>query len=267
MATSVTHLSVLKKLRGDVGEDNLGANTAKTLAAMDARYSFSSTRVALAALRKEYPDNKEYIEEMKKRGPKWKDMDESQEPTDAQKAKYVSWDNILEFRDLHYEDMTPMQRLLMALYTYIPPVRLDFTPMRIVSRKPKALEDGMNYYVRNKAPYFIFHSYKTHNHYGDKVVKIPKKLQAEIDLYVPATNTYLLQDDSGAPWQEARISQNVSRIFKQFHKLNTGVSMFRHSYATKFHAGQLPLAAIKKTASAMMHGPLQSMSYRFLSLE
>lgn len=267
MATSPAHLSILRKLRGDIGEEDLGGNAIKALAAMDTRYSFSSTRVALNALRKEYPDNKEFIAEMQKRSKKWKDMDESQQPTEAQIAKYVSWAGILEFRDQYHEEMTPLQRMLIALYTYIPPVRLDFTPMRIVSRKPVKMEDGMNYYVRSKVPYFIFHSYKTHGHYGDKVVKAPKKLQAEIDAYVPATNTYLLQDETGAPWQEARLSQNVSRIFKQFHNLNTGVSMFRHSYATKFHAGQLPLAVIKKTASAMMHGPLQSMTYRFLSLE
>jgi hypothetical protein len=163
--------------------------------------------------------------------------------------------------------MTPTQRLLMALYTYIAPVRLDFTPMKIVSRKPKVLEDGFNYYVRSKAPYFLFHAYKTAARYGDKVIKVPKKLKDEIDKAVPETNTYLLQDAEGKPWQEARLSQNVTRIFKQFHSMNTGVAMFRHSYATKFHAGQLPLAEIKKTASAMLHGPLQSMSYRFIALE
>lgn len=267
MATSITHVTILKKLRADAGEENLGSTPLKALAAMDARYSFSSTRVALSALRKEYPECKEFLEEIKKRGPQWKELDESQEPTEAQKKKFVSWDNILKFRDEYYDEMTPIQRLLMALYTYIPPVRLDFTPMKIVTRKPLKLEDGMNYYVRTKKPYFIFHSYKTHAHYGDKKVLVPAKLQKEIDAAVPVDHAYLLQDDAGAPWQETRLSQTVARIFKQFHSMNTGVGMFRHSYATKFHAGQLPLAAIKKTASSMMHGPLQSMSYRFLSLE
>jgi hypothetical protein len=75
MATSPAHLSILRKLRGDIGEEDLGGNAIKALAAMDTRYSFSSTRVALNALRKEYPDNKEFIAEMQKRSKKWKDMD------------------------------------------------------------------------------------------------------------------------------------------------------------------------------------------------
>ena len=85
MATSITHVTILKKLRADAGEENLGSTPLKALATMDARYSFSSTRVALSALRKEYPECKEFLEEIKKRGPQWKELDESQEPTEAQK--------------------------------------------------------------------------------------------------------------------------------------------------------------------------------------
>jgi len=267
MATQRSQVTTLKKLREDTGAQDLSEDTAKTLAAMDARYSFSSTRVALSALRKEYPDNKVFEKEIKARMDKWHQLDDSQEATQSQQDKYIRWESIMEFRKLHDEDLTPTQRFLLALYTDIPPVRLDFTPMKVVSRKPATMEDGMNYYVRSKAPYFIFHAYKTAVKYGDKVVKVPKKLKAAIDAYVPETNTYLLQDEEGKPWQEARLSQNVTRIFKQFHGLNTGVAMLRHAYATKYHKGQRPLADLKKTASSMMHGPLQSMSYRFIGLE
>jgi len=266
MATSVTHLTVLKKLKGDTGLEDLSSDVEKTIAAMDARYSFSSTRVALTALRKEYPVSKRFIDEIKERGPKWKDLDQSQEATQKQEDKFVSWDNILKFRDEYYDEMSPVQRLLMALYTRVPPVRLDYTPMKIVDRKPRQLEEGMNYYVRGATAYFLFHAYKTHDVFGDRKVKVPVALKKEIEGYLSPGQTYLLEDE-GKPWSEPRLSQNVSRIFQQFHNLNTGVSMMRHAYATKFHKGQLPLKEIKKTASAMLHGPLQSMSYRFIALE
>ena len=267
MATQKSQISTLNTLRKDIGSHDLSAEPRKTLAAIDARYSLSSSRVAMSGLRKEYPDNKVFLDEMKARMVKWKKIDSSQEPTESQKDKYVSWDNIIKFRDQYYNEMTPVQRLLMALYTMVPPVRLDYTPMKIVSRKPIKLEDGMNYYVRSKSPYFLFHSYKTHVKHGDKITKVPKKLQEEINKAVPETQTYLLQDEEGKPWAEPRLSQNVTRIFKQFHDLNTGVAMLRHAYATKFHKGQLPLKTIKKTADAMLHTPFQSMSYRFISLE
>lgn len=266
MATSATHLSILKKLRADTGEENLATNATKTVQAMDTRYSFSSTRVALSALRKEYPEDKLFIKEMADRTPKWHKVDESQEATETQANKFINWDNLLKFRDEYYEEMTPIQRFLLSIYTMLPPVRLDYTPMRIVARKPAEYEEGMNYYVRCKAPYFIFHAYKTQKQYGDREVKVPAPLKREIDKYLVEGQQYLLED-AGKPWTEAKLSQSVQKIFMQFHNMKTGVSMIRHAYSTKFHAGQLPLKALKKTAALMLHSPMQSMSYRFIGLE
>ena len=136
MALTPAHVSILKKLRADCGVENLSINPEATLKAMDARYSLSSTRVALSALRKAYPDAKKFEDEIKKRYRTYRDLDEDQEPTAAQADNFVSWDNIIEFRDQYYDEMTPIQRLLLALYTYNAPVRADYTPMRIENRKP-----------------------------------------------------------------------------------------------------------------------------------
>ena len=266
MATHPSQISALKLLRQDTKVFDLSLDPAATLAAMDERYSVSSSRVALTALRKTYPDHPVFIAEMKKRYTTFKKIDNSQQPTQKQVEKFVSWDNILEFRDKYYDVMTPLQRMLIALYTYIPPVRLDFTPMKIVSRKPRKLQDGMNYYVNSKSPYFLMHAFKTHATLGDRVIKVPAKLKAEIEQFLTPGQQYLLETE-GKPWTENCLGQAVRRMFKQHHNMNTGVSMLRHAYATKFHAGQLPLADIQKTASAMLHGPLQSMTYRFISLE
>jgi len=268
MATSAPHLSMLKMMRKDTGVENLESDPAKTVATAEKRYNASSMRVALTALRKEYPDNKFFIAEMKRRYKGWKESDQSQDPTEKQIEKYISWDNIIKFRDEDYDKMNPTERLLLALYTYIPPVRIDYTPMKVVTRKPTKFEDGTNYLVLTKSPYFVFHAYKTHALYGDKTVKIPKKLEMEIRLYLDAhPGSVYLFEEGGKPWSEQRLSLTFRRIFQKYQNMDTGVSMVRHAYATKFHKGQRPLADIKKTAESMLHGPLQSMSYRFIALE
>lgn len=261
-------MSILKKLRGDCGTEDLSVNPDATIKAMDARYSLSSTRVALSALRKAYPGAKKFEEAMKSRYRTYRDLDEDQEPTSAQVDNFVSWDNIIDFRDLYYDDMTLAQRLLLALYTYIPPVRADYTPMRIVNRKPTAFEAGHNYLVWNTQPYFIFHAYKTAARYGDKYVKIPTALKRELSVYLNnfIDNEYLFES-KGLPWSPTRLSVELRKIFQQFHQLDTGINLIRHAYLTKYHAGQKPLAELKKVASAMMHGPMLSQGYRFLSLE
>jgi hypothetical protein len=266
MATHPSQLSALKLLRKDTAVEDLSLDPIKTIKAIDERYIPSSSRVALTALRRTYPDNPVFIHEMKKRYPMWKKIDTSQKATQKQENNYIAWDKIIEFRDEYYEEMSPVQRLLMALYTYIPPVRLDFTPMKIVARKPRTLEDGINYYVNCQSPYFLMHAFKTHAALGDRIIKVPAKLKTEIDKFLSPGQQYLLETD-GKPWRENYLGQMVTKMFKQYHNMSTGVSMLRHAYATKFHAGQLPLADIQKTASAMLHGPLQSMTYRFISLE
>jgi hypothetical protein len=268
MALTAAHMSILKKLRGDCGVEDLSINPEATLKAMDARYSVSSTRVALSALRKAYPGAKKFEDEIKSRYRTYRDLDEDQEPTEAQTDNFVSWDNIIQFRDLYRGDMNGTQRLLLALYTYIPPVRADYTPMRIVNRKPSKFEEGHNYLVWNSQPYFIFHAYKTAVRYGDKYVKIPGPLKRELSAYLNdhIDNEYLFESD-GLPWSATRLALGVRKIFQQFHGLDTGINLIRHAYLTKYHAGQKPLAELKKVASAMMHGPMLSQGYRFLSLE
>jgi hypothetical protein len=261
-------MSILKKLRGDCGVEDLSVNPDATLKAMDSRYSISSTRVALSALRKAYPSTKKFEEEMKKRYTTYRDLDEDQEPTDAQADNFVPWDRIIEFRDSYYTNMNGTQRLLLALYTYIPPVRADYTPMRIVNRKPSTFEEGHNYLVWNGSPYFIFHAYKTAARYGDKYVKIPQPLKRELSAYLNEhTDNEYLFESKGLPWSPTRLALGVRKIFQQFHQLDTGINLIRHAYLTKFHAGQKPLAELKKVAAAMMHGPMLSQGYRFLSLE
>ena len=268
MATTRVHLSVLKTLRADLNKTDLSEKPEDTIKAVDARYSMSSSRVALSALRKEYPANKVFIAEMQKRYQTFRKLDETQEPTERQQDNFVKWDDLILFRDEYYEQMTPTQRLLMALYTRIPPVRADYTPMMICSRKPSTYADGMNYLVMTQNPYFIFHAYKTHTKYGDKIIKIPATLKKELEAYfeIYPDLTYLFESD-GQPWTSARLGSTVRRIFQQFHDIDTGITMIRHAYATKFHKGQKPLSELRKVASAMMHSTTLSQAYRFLSLE
>ncbi len=268
MATlTPTHVSLLKKLRGDTNVEDLSADPVKTMAAVDARYSFSSTRVAITALRKAYPDVKLFQDEMVKRREEYKKLDRAQEPTDKQKEKFIPWDDIIDLRDQYWEGMTDTERLLISLYTMIPPARADYTPMKIVSRKPTKMEDGYNYLVmRPKTAHFLFHAFKNHKTIGDRYVAVPKKLFAIIQKYVQPGQAYLLEH-AGTPWTEAQLGDGVRKIFQRYLDMNTGISMIRHAYATNIHAGEKSMKENEKIAHSMMHSPDMSQAYRFISME
>jgi hypothetical protein len=184
--------------------------------------------------------------------------------------QYVAWPDLLAWRDANWDSLNQQEQLLLALYTYWEPARVDYTPMKIVPRKPKTLEDGMNYMVIKKTSIdVIFHAFKTQKTLGDVTRKAPKVLERLLRAWVETHpgQEYLLQDDDGKPWQTQRLGTAVRRIFQTYHSLDTGISMLRHSYSTHLNRGQKSLADLNKTAGRMMHGVLMNQAYRFLNLE
>jgi hypothetical protein len=266
MSLSKAEATTIRKLRGDVGHDDLASDPKKTIAAMDARYSVSSTRVALVGLRKEYPACKEFETEFQKRRPTWTKLDTAQEPTERQEEKYVKWEDILEFRDSYRDQMSEEEYFLLCLYTMWAPVRADYTPMKIVERKPRVLEEGMNYLLlRKKSVAVLFHSYKTASKYGDVLRKMPKPLERITrDWIQKHPGTYLFQDADGTAWQPQRLGATVRRPFQRIHKMDTGIGMLRHSYATHINKGMPTLSELHKRSSGMLHSIAMNQTYRFL---
>jgi hypothetical protein len=233
---------------------------------MDQRYSFSSTRVALVALRKAYPDSKEFEKEYQSRRPEWVKIDTAQEPTEKQMEKFMKWEDVLEFRETYKDQMSEEEYFLLCLYTMWEPVRADYTPMKVVNRKPKVLEDGINYLVVNKSSIScLFHSYKTAKTYGDVIRKMPKPLERVTREWLQNhPGTYLLQGENGNPYQAQRLSSAVVRPFQRILEGNVGITMLRHSYSSFMNRGAPPLAAMKKTANGMLHSVMTNQAYRFL---
>ena len=259
--------SVLKKLREDTGHENLDIHPEITVTAMDARYSKSSTRVAISALRKLYPDSQFWIDLMQKRMPEYKKIDTSQEPTKKQIDAYIDWDDIIKFRDSDNK-LNALDMLLIGLYTYIEPQRLDYTPMRIVNRKPRTPADGTNYLIVNSTgSKFLFHAYKTAKSYGDRLVPVPPELHVLIIDYIHDRRSGFLFQDATTPWTATRLGQNVRRIFQKHFNKDFGVNNLRHSFITKINAGMPSLAHLSDTASKMGHDIITHQTYRHIALE
>jgi hypothetical protein len=260
--------SIIKKLRADTDNEDLSSDTRATLASMDKRYSMSSTRVALTSLRKLYPENQVFIDEMKKRFATFKAIDKSQEPTPKQAEAHIDWNTIIKWRDTSGNAMPILDRLLVGLYTYIEPQRLDFTPMRVITRKPTKTHEGINYVIMNKkGARFLFHAYKTADKYGDRMFDVPPPLFLLLQEYLgDRRNGYLFQDASIA-WTPARLGTNVRRIFLKHFGKDFGVNNLRHSFITKINEGLPTLAHLEDAAKKMGHDVITHQTYRHIPLE
>jgi hypothetical protein len=263
---TATHISILKKLREDTGVEDLSLDTAKTIAAVDARYISSSARVTFTMLKKVYPGVQAFIDEAKKRAVPARAAQLSQVPTQTQIDAHVPWDKIIAWRDS--ADLPILDKLLVGLYTYLPPQRADYTPMMIVKRLPKTLVDGMNYVViLKKSARFVFHAYKTAKVYGDRIINVPPPLFALLTAYLGERRDGYLLQDGPMPWTPTRLGDNLRRIFlKAFGKL-ISVNALRHSYITKECAGMPSIAATAAAAAAMAHNVISHQTYRHITLE
>ena len=265
-ALTATHHSMLKKLREDIGVEDLSIDTAKTIAAVDARYIPSSARVTFTMLKKVYPGVQAFIDEAKKRAVPARAAQLSQVPTEKQAEAHVPWDKIIAWRDS--TELPILDKLIVGLYTYLPPQRVDYTPMLVVKRLPKTLTDGMNYLVMlKKSARFVFHAYKTAKVYGDRTIKIPPPLFSLLTTYLGERRDGYLFQDGVMPWTPSRLGANLRRIFlKAFGKL-ISVNALRHSYITKECAGMPSIAATSAAAVSMGHSVITHQTYRHITLE
>ena len=150
--------------------------------------------------------------------------------------------------------------LVVALYTLQPPVRLNYSNMKIIKNEDD-IEEGKNYLLnksRNKKQ-FIFQDYKTSKKHGRINQTINKDLNTIINkwLKVNKTDNFLI-DQKGHPMNANQLGKFITKAFDFTGKKIT-LNLLRHVYISE----NIDLEAIKKgqqLAKDMHHTPqLQEM--------
>ena len=133
--------------------------------------------------------------------------------------------------------------LVVALYTLQPPVRLNYSDMKIIKNEDD-IEEGKNYLLnksRNKKQ-FIFQDYKTSKKHGKIVQPINKELNTIINkwLKVNKTDNFLI-DQKSNPMNANQLGKFITKAFDFTGKKIT-LNLLRHVYISE----NIDLEAIKK---------------------
>lgn len=181
-----------------------------------------------------------------------------------EETKYLPWSQILDAVEkarVAVEDVWTLQEyVILALYTLMPPVRLDYGEMKIVPVEPA--EPVGNYLVWSKKPYFYFSDYKTFKVYGVMKIQLCPALVKVLEEWLAYPDQYLLVDRSGGPLGAVALGQLIISTFHKHCGKKVGVSMLRHSYISYVRAKELPIKKSDALAHQMMHSPKMSMIYR-----
>ena len=211
----------------------------------------------------------------------------------SEDAKWLCWEDILKARDaLKPEDSANYWKyqdwVICCLYTMLPPLRADYSPMRVYDKEPEEQNKG-NYMVCRpitlqppikvkgggrlvkKTPatiYIVLNEYKTAGKYGRQVIQVPPELQTILfEFRIINPTEWLLVKESGEPYDEVNLSQRVSRIMERATGKAAGISIFRHSYETFMLKGQMPLKKREEIAKGLLHSSSMSELYRRVNKE
>jgi hypothetical protein len=192
--------------------------------------------------------------------------------TEREAAKWLSWEDILAVRD-KLKPATPddffayQDWVILCLYTMVPPLRVDYSPMAVVEELPKDTKGNFVVLSATKNC-FVFQEYKTSGSYGRVEFDIPDELLEvlyEWCIYNPSG--WLLLKNDGEPYSDANLSQRVGRIMERATGKTCGITMMRHAYKTWLHKGEPSLAARDEEARRMLHSPHMAQSYRRIDKE
>jgi hypothetical protein len=165
----------------------------------------------------------------------------------------------------HLEKLyTNEEKLIFGLYTLLPPRRLEYTGVVLITEGIKyKMRNDTNYLVMKKTQpdRFVWNNYKTSNTFGRVEVQVPKELATLLLTYIKENKIKTHQ--AILDYKKANFVRIVTNIFnKVYEDANITVRWIRISYATYLNNLNISNNERQKIAISMGHGVVQSSKYR-----
>jgi hypothetical protein len=164
----------------------------------------------------------------------------SNKPTERDEKAYVPFEELEKKRDELKEGS--MERLLLSMYTMIPPVRSDYDKIKIytdIKDKEIGNINDENYMIldnNNKKYFIILQKYKTSKTYKTLHINIPPNLLKEIALSLKSKpRKYLFVDRNNKPYDKSNtFNRWANRKLKDiFGKKEISLRTIRHIYISR----------------------------------
>ena len=175
----------------------------------------------------------------------------SNEPTPKQQDAYIPFKDIEKKRD--QLKIATKERLLLSMYTYIPPLRNDFHAVFLYPTIPEEPPSHPNYLILNTKQLTI-KEHKTAKTVGPYENTLPTPLMEEIQASLEASpRDWLFATKDNKPYSSGTFNKWVNRTLeKLFHKPLT-ISLIRHVYVNDINFNKLSVAEKERIAKLMCH--------------
>jgi hypothetical protein len=193
--------------------------------------------------------------------------------SDRERETFVPWDEIVATREwVGKEDPTSERYLLLAMYTFVEPVRQDYGNVKILYAEPmpSEAESVPNYIVLDrsdkKVATLAISEYKTAKIYGVHKRHLPKELVAVIWKTLDARpREFLFVDSRDLPFEKRNsFSKWTNRTLAQIFGKRVTINTFRHSFISNLDFNSRTPGEIMRSAKMMGHSIGQQQLYRRL---
>ena len=219
--------------------------------------NYVSAVLTILSCRKDIEDNDPimliYKEHLKNLNDKYDEFIESHEKTQSQVDNWCSLaelDNIRKnykkrIRNNDYakkETLTQEEKInltyyvIVSLYTLLPPVRVDYAPMKIITDINDDDNETNYLYIKSRNnKQFILNEYKTHRKYGKKIINIPTELNSVINLYLKfhSSNNSFLFNSKGNYMTAKELTLLIPKAFSIYTFKNVTLNLLRHIFISE----------------------------------
>lgn len=192
------------------------------------------------------------------------------EPNERQQEAYVEWDEVLRQRDAFPDGSD--ERLLLAIYSYIPPARADYGQVPIYEgRQPtdEEVAEYPNYIVittRGKVT-LTLGEYKTVSTYGTLTRTLPTELAAVIrkSLKMRPRQFLFTTTRSGEAFADGQaFAAYAAKLLNGIFDKPTTINTLRHSFINSLDLNKLTVRQENEIARGLMHSFETLRRYRFV---
>jgi hypothetical protein len=186
------------------------------------------------------------------------------EPSEKQKAGYVAYDEIKEKRFTLPKGS--IDRLILAFYTDIYPLRADFNRVRLYKTVPESHEPNYIHMRKAGACKLYLNEYKTYAKHGTFEKELPATLCQEIyDSLEENPRDWLFINANKEPFDLSNsfihyINNRLKRIFGK----PLTISLIRHSFISTLDFNKLTIAEKEIIAKEMTHTIRLQDQYRLI---
>ena len=186
----------------------------------------------------------------------------SNKPWKKQAQGFISYDKLLVI--LNNIPRNKIEKLLLAMYILISPVRSDYYECKIYNNSNFNAnliwnEDSnfivFDYFDYSKS-YIILKKYKTNNIYGDIKIDIPQQLNDIIrDSLMIQPREYLFVDSKNKPFTKNNFNKWANSLLKKILNKYFNLTMFRHVYLSRpdLNLNQESLLNLSNLSNLMGH--------------